>query len=76
MRRFIKLTNKIINISSIQKIECHENQYSLLMNNNHITGVFIMSSGFINSNSDYIVIYKDKNPMDYEIITKFIDDIQ
>lgn len=76
MTRFIKLTNMAINMSKIIKIESYSNKHYMYYNNNNIRGLFFISFGTINSSDNFIVICKDKTPIDYEIITKWINQIK
>ena len=80
MSRFIKLTNQIINVNQIAKIELFNrtsfpvrDEYTIYINNNEMRGVFLFTVGFINSNYDHIVVSKSKNPTDYQTITHFIE---
>ena len=75
MTRFIRLTSIIVNTSKLIKIESYKNKYYMYMTNKNINGYVFLSFGSINSSDDIIEICKDKHPIDYQIITKWINQI-
>jgi hypothetical protein len=69
MTNFLKLTSIIINTSNISKIEIKNNKYEIHLNNNKVEGFIFFSK------NDIIEICKNKDPLDYSIITEWINDI-
>ncbi len=73
--KFIKLIGNVINISHISNITIINNSYYLIhMNNYQTKGFFLTICGFITSQNDIFHICKEKQPDDYNTITKFIND--
>lgn len=75
MKYFIKLTSRVINKLHIVDIQKIDNTYYINMNNNHIRGSMLFSFGAVSSTNDSIIIFEKTNKKDYDIITKFIEDI-
>ena len=76
MSNFIKLNSVIINKLRISKIEIQDNKYCIHLINNSIDGFFLFTSGFINTLNDKIVVCKNKDPMDYNSMTEWINQIK
>jgi len=74
MANFLKLTSIIINTSHINKIEIKNNKYEIYLNNK-VEGFIFFSNGTIYSKNDIIEICKNKDPLDYTILTEWINDI-
>jgi hypothetical protein len=75
MTHFIKFSNLIINTIKINKIEILHNKYHIHLVNDKIDGFFLFSNGYIDARNDQYEICKDKNPVDYMILTEWIDKI-
>jgi hypothetical protein len=75
MRQFIKLSNQIINTSKIIKIKFFPNQYNIHMSTTDIGGYFYICVGNFSSYESYINIFKDDNIEDFNIISKWISNI-
>lgn len=77
MSRFLKLTNLIININHIHSIIKQSNKYHINVINSKITGnLFSLAGsgyGFINSENTNIEICETKHPIDYKILSDWID---
>ena len=76
MSQFIKLTNIVINTTKIIKINTYQNKYHICMNNNILDGYLFISFGSIYTTDNIIEICKNKDPLDYQIITKWINSIK
>lgn len=76
MSRFIKLSNVILNINSIQKITIHPNKYYIHFITKSIGGNSLMffNSGWgtLTSTDDTITICEKENPADYKTVTDWI----
>ena len=68
MTNFIKLSSIVINKNFIKNVILSPGKYSIYFNN-------FVSSGFIESTNDKIHIYKELSPKDYQIISKWIENI-
>ncbi len=79
MSRFIKLTHIVINSSKIIKINNTESKYYVEVCAHALqSGSFIFGSGFIetkNSNT-FITICKNKDPIDYQIMEKWVNNLK
>jgi hypothetical protein len=73
MSRFIKLSTMIINTSRICRIDVHPEIYDIRMIQTQFSGFIMFGSGGISSQNSDIEICKKTNPIDYHIITKWID---
>ena len=75
MSQFIKLTNTIINTAYIIKINSFPTKYTMFMSNKYLEGFIFLGSGSIESNNKIIEVCKNKDPTDYKIVKKWIDQI-
>ena len=72
--RFIKLSKVCINASKIVSIETKESQFKIIMGCQEISSLLLVGSGHISSELCYYNICKKKEPSDYHIIEKFINE--
>ena len=70
---FIRFSTHIINPAWIQSIEIMPTAYKIIMSNPHIDGYIIFSSGSIRSTNEPVWIEKDKQPHDFQILTKWME---
>ena len=75
MSQFIKLTSKIINKNSISSVYIKPNKYIIYTIENNISGLIIGGSGYINSKPEKFEVCEKENPIDYKIISNWIDSI-
>ena len=77
MIKFLKLSFVIINILNIKQIIIQEDNYCVHLNDNYIKGGYsnFFKNGDIISDNSKIIICKNKNPKDYEIITNWINNL-
>ena len=73
MIKFIKLSNRAINISQIKRVDFDKvkYEYKIFMTDTHYkyNGFFMLGSGFIKGdNYDYIYANKEEHPESYKII--------
>ncbi len=76
MSRFLKLSDFIINTKNINYIQSKPNQYIINMALNNINGSMIFGFGTINSSQYAITVINDNINNDYDIVTKWINDIE
>lgn len=76
MNNFLKLTTRIINTKQISEIVIHPNSYSIYYSHIINNGFLLLSVGWINSNTNYIIIDLEKNKEDYDIVTNWINNIK
>lgn len=77
MTKFIKLTNMLLNPNYINKILITPNKYNIYISNKEIDGyVWLLTGtglGSIKTCDDKIEICKTKDPIDYKILSEWMD---
>uniref|UniRef100_A0A6C0E3Z4 Uncharacterized protein n=1 Tax=viral metagenome TaxID=1070528 RepID=A0A6C0E3Z4_9ZZZZ len=77
MTKFIKLTNYIININHIHRIVIKPNKYYIHLVSNKFDGfkwdVGVIGIGTIASHNSEIEVCETKHPIDYKILSEWID---
>jgi len=71
---FLRLSSHLINISKISHISIKDSMYSINITSNNPIGFMIAGSGFLNC-EDKLDIHKDKDPEDYKVVSKWIDNL-
>jgi hypothetical protein len=75
MSRFIKLTNLVVNTSKIIKIKTLPDIHYMYLSNTRFDGFFLFSSGSIDTKDDIVEVCKNKNPIDYHLVSEWIKQI-
>ena len=79
MSKFIKFTNVILNSNDIRKIIISPNKYCICISSRKLYGSGWTIGGFgtgdISSYSEEIEVCKTKDPIDYKILSDWIDKI-
>jgi hypothetical protein len=71
-RRFLRLTNFLINVNQIRRIDISPGIYKMHLIPSELSGFTLVGSGSFQSSAEtYTVIEKD-NTIDYKIITEWI----
>jgi hypothetical protein len=77
MSRFLKLTNRIINIKYINQIYLNDKSYQIFINTNNLSGMNLFGLGGIRWYDDFIYINKDSekesDKKDYQIVKEWIE---
>ena len=77
MSRFLKLTNRIINIKYINQIYLNDKSYQISINTNNLSGFHFYFFGNISWFDDSIYIHKDSekesDKKDYQIVKEWIE---
>lgn len=78
MSKFLKFSNRIVNVASIKYININKeaNRYELILNTNSHFGYSIFGTGLFKSNQDAVWASKDEHPESYEIIDKWINSVE
>jgi hypothetical protein len=76
MNNFIKFSTVIINTSKIKSIEIKEGIYSLTLTTNTFDGFMLFSSGYLKTINDTFTICEKQHPVDYKILTDWINKIK
>jgi hypothetical protein len=69
---FIRFSNYVINPAWIQSIEILPSSYKIRMSDTKTSGWLFFSAGLVDSYNKPLLIYKDKEPDDYELMSKWI----
>lgn len=70
---FIRFTKFVINPAWIQSIETMPSGYKIMMSQPVMSGFMLFSTGFADSMNKPIWINKEKEPTDYEKMTKWME---
>jgi len=70
---FIRFSNYIIHPAWIQTIEIVPTGYKIMMSHQHMSGFMLFGAGSTDSINKPIWISKEKEPTDYEKMTKWIE---
>ena len=76
MSNFIKFSSIVINASKIKTIHMQNNIYYITLTTNKFDGFMLFTNGYLNSNNDKIEICGKKNPIDYNILSEWINKIK
>jgi hypothetical protein len=69
---FIRFRNQMINVQYIRKIVIEPTIYRVYCNQPNYYGFILAGSGFLNSENDVIVIDKEKDQYEYDMLRKWI----
>ncbi len=74
MSRFLKLTNKYINIHHITKVVTEKNMdFSIYTTNYSLDGFILFYLGHIIGNNNIIYVSSENDPVDHAIVKKWIN---
>jgi hypothetical protein len=71
MKRFLKLSNVVLNTYQINRINIEKQKYNIILNNISSRS-FIMGSGSIDSEERTIEVCQEKNSDDYNVVDTWI----
>jgi hypothetical protein len=69
---FIQFNNRLINVGWIRQVVINSNKYIIHCNTPTYSGFMLAGSGLISSDPSIIVIDKEKDANDYEVMTKWM----
>ena len=77
MSRFLKLTNRIINIKYITQIHSYDKSFQIMINTNNLSGINIFGFGTISSQNEWIYVREDSekesDKKDYQTIKEWVE---
>jgi hypothetical protein len=77
MSKFLKLTNRIINIKYISQIHSYDKSFQIMINTNNLSGMNLFGLGSIRWYDDSIYIHEDSekesDKKDYQIIKDWVE---
>jgi hypothetical protein len=72
MSRFLKLTNFLINVNQIRRIDMPPGAYKIYLMPCEYTGFHFMGSGYITSAAESYTVSEKDHILDYKIVTDWI----
>jgi hypothetical protein len=77
MSRFLKLTNRIINIKYITLIHSYDKSFQIKINTNNLSGINMFGFGTISWQNEWIYVREDSekesDKKDYQIIKEWVE---
>lgn len=72
---FLKLSSYVINLSKVSHISIKEGLYHINITENNVSGFMLAGSGYVSNTEHNLSVCKDKNREDYDIVSKWIDNL-
>ena len=72
MSRFLRLTNFLINVNQIRKIDIKPNEYKIHLIPSEISGFTLVGSGTFQSAAERYTVSEKENETDYKIVSDWI----
>lgn len=72
MSRFLRLTNLLINVNQIRKIDIKPNEYKIHLIPSEISGFMLLGSGTFQSAGERYTVSGKENETDYKIVSDWI----
>lgn len=74
--RFLRLTNFLVNVNQIRRIEIHPGAYKIQLMPNEIKGLTLMGTGYFTSETESYTATEKDNIIDYKLIDEWIKNIE
>ena len=74
--RFLRLTNFLVNVNQIRRIEIHPGAYKIHLIHDDLKGVTFMGTGYFTSETESYTATEKDNTIDYKIIDEWIKNIE
>ena len=71
--RFLRLTNYLINVNQIRKIDIKPNEYKIHLVPYEISGIILAGSGSFKSTVEFYRVSENEHILDYKIVTDWIN---
>ena len=71
--RFLRLTNFLVNVNEIRRIDINPGVYKIYLMPNEIKGLTFMGTGFFTSQSESYTATEKDHILDYKIIADWIN---
>ena len=72
MSRFLRLTNLLINVNQIRKIDIKPNEYKIHVIPSELSGFMLRGSGTFQSAAERYTISEKEHETDYKMISEWI----
>ncbi len=76
MSRFLRLTNYLINVNQIRKIDIKPNEYKIHLMPDKFSGMILAGSGSFTSGGEFYTVSEKEHILDYKIVTDWIENEQ
>jgi hypothetical protein len=70
--RFLRLTNFLVNVNQIRRIEIHPGAYKIQLIPSELSGFTLVGSGFFQSSVESYTVSEKDHINDYKIVTEWI----
>ena len=70
--RFLRLTNFLINVNQIRRIEIHPGAYKIQLIQDELKGVTFMGTGYFTSQTESYTVSEKDNINDYKLVSEWI----
>jgi hypothetical protein len=74
--RFLRLTNFLVNVNQIRRIEIHPGAYKIQLIQDELKGVTFMGTGYFTSQTESYTATEKDHINDYKIIADWINNIE
>ena len=71
--RFLRLTNFLINVNQIRRIDTPPGAYKIHLMPNDVKGLTLMGTGFFTSSAETVKISEKDHILDYKIVTDWLE---
>ena len=72
MSRFLRLTNLLINVNQIRRIDIKPNEYKIHVIPSELSGFMLLGSGTFQSAAERYTISEKEHETDYKMISEWI----
>ena len=72
MSRFLRLTNLLINVNQIRRIDIKPNEYKIHLIPSELSGFMLLGSGTFQSAAERYTISEKEHETDYKMISEWI----
>ena len=76
MSRFLRLTNYLINVNQIRKIDIKPIEYKIYLIPDKFSGMILAGSGSFTSGAEFYTVSEKEHILDYKIVTDWIENEQ
>ena len=70
--RFLRLTNFLVNVNQIRRIEIHPGAYKIHLIPSQLGGITLVGSGFFQSSAETYTVSEKDNINDYKLVSEWI----
>ena len=75
MSRFLKLSKCVINTQLIRYVKIEPTKYEFKLMSGTLDGFWMLGSGSIRTDNSYVIVCEKKDPEDFKIVSKWINNV-